>query len=536
MTDRRSLIALWFAALVGALTLYSASLVRGDLNQDEGWYLYAGQMVAEGRLPYIDFASSQGPVVSFAYALAQPFVEHWGLAGGRLFTALLGLAGCLVCSGLAARLSPRGSGRWAALFAFMLVGLNIFQCYYTTIPKTYALTALLLGAGFLALTYAKSPGGFGCAALAGVLMGLAAGTRTSAVAVLPVVFLGLAWRAWKQRPERANRLHLLMFTMGAVVTVGAVYFPFLIRAPEAFWFGLVGYHVNRSGGDLTKALAFKAGFISRVVLDYFLPVALLATLCVRRWINGERHPKDAEAVLTPVVLWGSMAGVTLLHFTAPFPYDDYQVIVFPLMAAGLGGWLAQIAAAGTGFRGYKGIAVSLLLLGVASAGSSPTLQGWFIGQRDRIWWPMRKEAPLATLQKTASLVREQSSIRPGDLILTQDIYLAVETHTKVPLGLEMGPFSYFPDLSRAKATACHVLNREMLLELLETCPASVAAFSGYGLAIRCPEVAEVPADERERLLRVVESRYRLLAEVPRFGQGDTTLRVFVRATGTEGAD
>jgi len=299
----------------------------------------------------------------------------------------------------------------------------------------------------------------------------------------------------------------------------------------------VEYHAGRSIGGLTAYLAFKAGFVSRVTQAYFLPASLLAALCVRRWLNRERGEARAEAALTPAMLWGSVAAVTLVHLAAPFPYDDYQAIVFPLMAAGLGAWLAQAAGAQPGAsRALRWVAASLLLVSLAAAGSSPTLQGWFVGQRDRIWWPLRKEPPLFLFRRTAALLRDRGLVKPGDLLLTQDTYLAVETGARVPPGLELGPFSYFPDWSRERAEACHVVNRDMLIELLATCPATVAAFSGYGLAIRSPEIAEVPAAERDRLWGAVQSRYRRLLDVPGFGQADTTLRILRREPSAPAGD
>ena len=94
--------------------------------------------------------------------------------------------------------------------------------------------------------------------------------------------------------------------------------------------------------------------------------------------------------------------------------------------------------------------------------------------------------------------------------------------------MELGPFCYFPDMPREKAEACHVLNREMLHEVLASSDAPVAAFSGYGLAIRCPEITQLPVDEQDELWRAVEARYEQVATVTPFGQADTTLRVFSR--------
>ena len=91
----------WFAGLlVVALGVWfalgAANLYYGELNQDEGWYLYTARLAAEGQQPYRDFAFTQGPVFLMVYAQAQPLVERWGLMGGRVFTGVLGLVAILL--------------------------------------------------------------------------------------------------------------------------------------------------------------------------------------------------------------------------------------------------------------------------------------------------------------------------------------------------------------------------------------------------------------------------------------------------------
>jgi hypothetical protein len=140
---------------------------------------------------------------------------------------------------------------------------------------------------------------------------------------------------------------------------------------------------------------------------------------------------------------------------------------------------------------------------------------------------LKRETPLRSLRKAAGLVRELAG--PDRLLLTQDLYLAVEAGLAVPAGLELGPFSYFPDWPDEKARECRVVNRRMMEEILRTTPARAAAFSGYGLAIRSPSVTELDPREQRALWREVERRYRPVREIAGFGQGGTTLRILARA-------
>jgi len=571
MISRRLTISLWVFALIVSVALSAANLYLGDLNQDEGWYLYAARLVRTGKLPYIDFASTQGPVMPFVYTLAVPLIERWGVAGGRLFTTLLGLACALCAAWLAARLVPRDKRNEAALITFTLIGVNVYQSYFCTIVKTYSLSGLLLVLGFLALSCARvngrrgdncdsippgrapADGSAGSVAgpfLSGILLSLAAGTRTSAGTVLPFVLAGLAVFGLKNR-ERQTRnagtvtssLPWLWFGFGAAVTCCVIFLPFAIRAPAALRFALVEYHAGREVGGLLQFLAYKAGFVSRVIHAYSAAAALCLALCsyilIKRspWRVSRRAPDGAEGVersrpqtfmptysgtLTSI-LWISALAVTVVHFCAPFPYDDYQVMIFPMVAVALSTALMRLANTRTAILWVLLTAFCLCLV---SALSSPMNQKWFVGERDRIWWPLKKESPLANLRRTGRILC--SITNPGDVLLTQDTYLAVETGLWLPKGLELGPFSYFPDWNRAKAAACHVLNQEMMLELLETSEAPVAAFSEYGLAIRSPGVTELPSEEQMALYEAVERRYSLFRKVEKFGQAGTRLKIYLR--------
>jgi hypothetical protein len=90
----------------------------------------------------------------------------------------------------------------------------------------------------------------------------------------------------------------------------------------------------------------------------------------------------------------------------------------------------------------------------------------------------------------------------------------------------MGPFCYYPDMPREQAEKLNLLNRELLTEILEKARAPVAAFSGYGLTIRSPEITEIPSEDRKALRALLEAGYKKTGEIPYFGQAHTTLELF----------
>jgi len=540
------------AALAAALALAAANLVFGNLNQDEGWYLYAARLIATGQVPYRDFAFTQGPVMPYVYAFFQPVINWGGLAAGRGITALLGLAGAVLAAVLAGKLASSGLKSSAALLCFSLVAVNVYQSYFCTVVKTYSLSILLLVLAFLLLHRAiAGSGGRIAVMLSAALLALAAATRASAAVALPIVFCLLLW----ERRKIKFPAWLYFFLGGAIVSV-LVLGPFLAKCPFNFYYFAGRYHSLREGGGLAETLVFKCGFLSRVFQAYFVCFAVwLAALAIKLTSTTRGHPEQSEGSpphkqswqrflalfgMTPHpssletchsdlnrvfpllkrALWLCAIAISLVHFFAPFPYDDYEVFVYPLFAVAVSAMIIGVMPA----QAAKYLLPAIFCLCLVSSTSSPINQDWFIEGRELIWWKAKDSPQLSKLRKTSDKIR--SLCKPGDLLLTQDPYLAVESGTTLPHGLELGQFSYFPDLTREQALKLNVLNRELMIELLEHCPAKMAALSGYAFAMKSPAVSRISAEDKATFLSIISNRYESIEIAPNFGQASTELRLY----------
>ena len=543
---RVSLALLALAVVSTWLVLAGLSLWMGELNQDEGWYLYSAGQIRAGRLPYRDFAFTQPPLLPLVYAAAWGIIERFGVAGGRVLTWLFGALALIPATWLAMRMGPRRARKLTAGVFLILAGINLYQVYFMTVVKTYALSGLFLTSGLLVLSYADRQHAFRAASLAGFLLACAAATRISfgVVLVAGLVYLALC-------RGRLRNWAWLDFLLGAGLGLAVMLVPFMALGREGFRFGVFEYHTLRDSGPWLMQLAYKVGCVTRLIQAYFpavligvfLIVAALRRLACR---NGEQSPTtthEPETCGPPCYagfIWAVVVAVALVHLLAPFPYDDYQVPVYlifcmALAAAAARWWLAMEDRFGAGCADNARRARRLALLGglwLASslhAVSSPMVQQWFVAGRDRIWWQLREQSPMAQLQDMGRWVRELTLAEQGTELLTQDTYLAVEARLPVPRGLEMGPFSYYPDWLRERAEQIGVLNRDMLRELLVTATnAPIAALSGYSLAIRSPEVEKIKREDRRALEAVLKMEYVLLEQVPNFGQANTVLRIFRR--------
>ncbi|MGN0826406.1 MAG: hypothetical protein ACI4QD_00540 [Kiritimatiellia bacterium] len=483
-------------AFLGMVAVAIFAVWWGPLNQDEGWYLYAARLFREGLRPWRDFFFTQGPALPAVYSLILP--PGSGLLAGRIATALLGW---LALGETLLLLRGRGIHlRGAFLLTSLLMGCNLYHAYFTTIPKTYALASALLMGGFLALQ--RSTARPLLAALSGLLLAAAAATRLSLGAALPAVGATLLWQAVRPAPT-ANRprARLLFFVAGGLLGLAILVACAAAWNPEVF-LEAQRFHAARQGSSLILV----CGSLLRL-LGAYLPLVLLA-LALRRF----RWSVELAAFLA----------IGLVQLSAPFPYDDYQVPAMPLLLVALATSLEFPAEPARRIRAELAL---LILCGICAA-TSPLVQASLLYGQDRFWPQIKRQSDLQVLRETAREVRRL--VPPGEPLLTQDLYLAVEADRPVPKGFEMGPFGYFPEASDDYVRRNHLHNRRTLEALLSTTSAPAAALSGYTFAIAAPAMTPIPECVRRRSLDALRARYSPVAEIPRFGQHHTTLQILRR--------
>ena len=499
----RGLKIFWALALFAFAVLGAAPVWLGGLNQDEGWYLFAANLVAEGKMLYRDFFFTQGPEMPRYYRTFTWVWGNWGLLGARIFTLTLGVAGIGFATGLARHLAPESRKSEATLITFMLLGCNLYHLYYVAIPKTYALASMFVMMGFFLLAVGKKPI---FPLVAGLALAYAAGTRISLGAILCMVGLWLLLsKQWKS---------LLWFCIGGFGGLALVYGPYLCDAGARA--GLIAaqqYHAARGGFDLVWAV----GSVSRLV-RWYLPVFIVLGLgwagAIKSKSRVEVEQRSADSAVrlwastSAILLWSFLA-VFVVQMMAPFPYEDYQV---PIM-----GLLAVYAAVSFTSSLVPHPSSLLLVLGLCFANSfgSPLLEKWMTNGQDRFWSLKKESCEMAQLRDVARRIEAQDP--GGKTLLTQDLYLAIETNRRVPKGLEMGPFAMLTDEEWKKL-------------LTETAPAEckIAALSGYAFAIEPPACKERSIEKQMEYWTFLKQNYKLVDREEVFGQNATTLLMLKR--------
>jgi hypothetical protein len=444
-------------------------------------------MICEGKMPYRDFAYTQGPLMPLVYSAFRRVWDVWGILGARIFTLLVSMVGIVFAVALAGRLAGGRNRTFAALAVFLLLGCNLYHLYYLAIPKTYALASAFTAVGFYLLALAEDRRRF--VVPAAVALSFAAGVRISLGVVPAVVGLSLL--------VRRRWIDAALFALGGLFALSVVYGPFLLD--DAALKGLVAaqrYHAARGGADIV----WTVGSLSRLV-RWYLPVFIVLGL----GFTVKASPPVRVAGL-------SFAAVFAVQMLAPFPYEDYQVPIMQLLAV-----YAAVKFAGVPAASGSAVRPALLVLGLAFASSfgSPLLEKWSTNAQDRFWTRKKEKCELAQLREVAAKIEAKDP--GGKDILTQDLYLAIETGRRVPEGLEMGPFSELGD--------------EEWRRLLERAPCRIAALSGYTFAIEPPACGERPVEKQMEFWNILKKRYRLVGRENDFGQNATTLLVLERIEG-----
>jgi hypothetical protein len=486
--------ALAAALLYALLTLFDVFFV--PVEKDEGFYVYAFRLVAEGKLPYRDFSYIESPALPYYYALLLRPVGITMLSV-RCLGALTGLAGLL----LLVRCAARSAGRTAGAVAALLLFANPAQAEWFARDVTYPLITLLL-----ALAIASEISSWTARSrtmVQGALLAFAGAAKAS------MGLVSLAWMAgilWQRRRDRSSVLPgAAAFLATLAVSAGWLF----LADPKAFLFNVVTLPLERtrlypfmhSSHALNQVLEF--GWAQRIlgartVLLWHLPAAGLAGLALA---GRRREPSRSGGLLREATF--PIASSLLLglaaHMLVPSPaYPNYQFLLLPALTLVIvlfyfhrrGG--ASIEAESPWILGIPVLLCAFNLM----QGLDPDAAGLSVGT-----WrhgPQREMARLA----------ERIVPREG-LLLTDYLPAAVDADRRVVPGNEGGRNSLIPDLPDETARAFHILNRKSFVGALRDGSAQAVILTG----LTTDSFASVPGFVEE-VEAALSGNYELVREFP----------------------
>lgn len=301
------------------------------MDDDEGYFLLAGQAVFNGLVPYRDFFFPQMPLSAYLYGAWQTVVGG-GIEPTRYLTAAMGAASTALVFYAARQASGRLAGATSAVF--FLSHLLVVE-WATPVKANPLITLLTLGT---LVVLASGELNSRRAAVIGLLTGVALASRLT----LAPLFLIAAGAVWAWAPQR--RRALVALTAGFLLPLSAVGILVALH-PKRFWFGNVGYHALRHPGEgLVKDFAQKLRALDALLNPLrlseadglgFQTLLLLVGSAASLWLLRDRQSR----------IFAVAAGVLFVLAFLPSPvWTQYAVVVIGPAAVLTGRVVARSAA------------------------------------------------------------------------------------------------------------------------------------------------------------------------------------------------
>ena len=488
------LVLVLFLVEVALLILFT------KVSLDEGWYLWAGKLVYEGKVLYRDFAFPQPPMLPYVYGLFQLLLGR-GLYQGRITTALFALPTFVLSGHIAKRLG----GPWTDVVCLLLQITTLYAATHLfAYTATYALAAFLISmAIYLALsslpeTYRN--------VLATLSLSLAVGVRLSVVAAMVPFALYLITTSHNRK--KAGLWVLLTVLLSLAILFG----PFVAASGKVMAYDIFGFHTDRMNPEERIYTIYRS--IKESFAAFPVPLALsLGALLA--WATATLRERDQRAMLRrhlPEVTIGLMAlALFIAHLIPRTTSSYYNSLQMPLLSILGSVVLVRASKALAKLRMPQWIRYAPLALVIALNG---TLQGFTLLRYDLVAFPLKNQIEIV---RTAAGFLSRS-IPPGSALLTFDTHLALESGMEVLPGFEMSIFAYRPAWPTSICRQYRVINNELLLEALRN-RADAVAMTTFDL--------DLLYGERELLLNTLHSHYRWVKSVPRFGPYRDDLRIYL---------
>ncbi|MFH1202766.1 MAG: glycosyltransferase family 39 protein [Candidatus Omnitrophota bacterium] len=192
---------------------------------DENWHFAASSLVAQGKLPYRDFAYFHMPLVPYFYGIGM-FIFGSNLIVARLISFLLGLLTIIFIYKTARLLK----GEYAGIFAMLIVIFNL-DIIYNSIFYWGTLENFILSLFCLLLVSKTKP--IIKYSLCTALLVLVQGVRYALDYMTIYTLLFVTFSVYLNRENKKAISSIILSYIGTSLII---YLPFLLIAPKAFLF------------------------------------------------------------------------------------------------------------------------------------------------------------------------------------------------------------------------------------------------------------------------------------------------------------
>lgn len=462
----------------------------GQINDDEGWYLYAGRLVFLGQYPYKDFAFTQTPLLPYIYGLPQNLLFQ-SIYLGRITSVVFSSAAFILLLLIANRYGgTSATGITSLFYATFTVGI-----YFQSISKTYALTTFLLALTFFVLSSNHPQNTRFILSTATVLLAV--------LVRLSVIFFAIPLITYFMITSRA-RVRVFILTICAVATF--ILLAFMLPNVAAAYWGLIDHHVLQWRGDT---------FFERIIHIFTTRIPNLWILFPQYVLFWVAILLDFKRIKThikkyPVIL---VITVALLSFAIPnlvsggFHLEYFVPLIFVSLPIAAIAYTKTISGRGLFSQAFlKAMSLCVILLGLLHDGY------YFLD--------MSAMLPVEEGRQPSTIIAENST-EDDKIFALQALWLVIDADRTVLQNTTMAQFSFY-ETDTQTADLLHLVNGEIILRYITHRTPKIILLTDTDWVI----LRETPY--YEAIVDALERHYCLVYHHEEFGPNRNRLEIFLR--------
>jgi len=462
----------------------------GQLNYDEGRFIYASNQVYEGKLPYIDFLFGQPPLLPYIYGIPQLLFGS-SMYVGRFTSLFFGILTLVIT----AKVTERFGGKIAAVAALGTICFNPYIIYLLTYSKSYVLMAFFMVLSVYFLFNNSNLRSPTRSVLSVLFMSMAVGVRASA---LPALLFLISYIIYTER----RNLRTVFANLGAAAAaLGVMFIPFLVINKDVVLFTLLPFEARTRFSGYAWGVNNAVFTFFNVLNLYFIVSALMFVVGIILLLYRQRYPNHLKFLYILACI------VFAFHFAAIETIPEYQVVIVPLAAIIAGFGFSEL------YSNAKDIFIkyNLLLL-------TTTVILLILIAHGTQWVDMSgNKLPIEEIDEMADHIRNNT---PKDgKILAFSIYLAVEADRKLLPGFSDAYYTYWPDWSTEKAREYNVVNKDILQQYVISQNASAILLTDF-------EKNVIGIEQ----VSLIEQYYEIVKTMPAWGQHVSTAYLYFPKT------
>ena len=472
----------------------------GQLNSDEGWYLYAARLIYHGQQPYKDFAFTQMPLVPYIYGLG--LLIYSSIYTGRLISFFFFCLSLFLIFQTSKKYYTIEAFFW--LFLIFLVYADGF--YFSIIVKTYSLTLFFfISSSYIFLFDGKSSVKYPALFL---LLTLGVFTRLTFVFYAVVIALYAIAEIWTLK-NKFKIYFVSLITMLPLIAWGILFF---FPKPEVTLWNIYGYHMEARGVEISSAaipnfLSHLKAFLKYSKLFYSMSIPLLMSMFSSLTRGDWNTKRNFKLLISATAVFLFLCS----HFTASSPYLEYYVPAVLYLTAIAVWFLFSRAETRSGLRIitlWAGrLALTIIIISLINEGK--------FGIDNYNYY--KGHPPIETVRKMAEMTNRYFPAKK--VFAMEGLYTSVEGRFDVWTELSMSTFSLF-DISTEKAKELHVLTPELASDLLTSPQTKVLILTERDKAMLGNSIAAFND--------ILEQKYDMVYETDYFGQKSAKAYLYVR--------